>query len=72
MQTACWSRGVAGCILEHIVNPEILLGLYFQAGIILNISIILIISIILNIAKSISCLRLGAWTADQLPGNPQW
>jgi hypothetical protein len=54
MQTACWSRGVSGCILEHIVNPEILSGLYFQAGIILNISIILIISIIRIIAKSIS------------------
>jgi hypothetical protein len=54
MQTACWSRGVSGCILEHIVNPEILSGLYFQAGIILNISIILITSIIRIIAKSIS------------------
>lgn len=72
MPTACWSRGVSGCILEHIVNPEILSGLYFQARIILNISIILIVSIIRNIARSISDLRLGAWTADQLPGNPQW
>ena len=72
MQTACWSRGVSGCILEHIVNPEILSGLYFQTGIILNISIILIICIIINIATSISYLRYGAWTADPLPGNPQW
>jgi hypothetical protein len=29
MQTACWSRGVAGGILEHIANPEILVGATF-------------------------------------------
>jgi hypothetical protein len=37
MQTACWSRGVAGGILEHIANPEILVGVHFQARIIFNI-----------------------------------
>jgi hypothetical protein len=37
MQTACWSGGVAGCILEHIVKTEIFSGLYFLAPPILNI-----------------------------------
>jgi hypothetical protein len=30
MQTACWSSCFAGGILEHIANPEILVGATFS------------------------------------------